>query len=141
MRNCGLISSLPVSSMSNLAASLADWLRKCCGRTRLETAADAGLAAAHTRGTGDQLLVGGHNPSLVDDSETPAVALGGTITFLQELESRVTARAFRPRWRPHQGHLFFQLISCRYEQGSLPPLWKQLPRSRLALAMEDANQW
>ena len=96
--------------MSNLAASLADWLRKCCGRTRLETAADARLAAAHTRGTGDQLLAGGHNPSLVDDSETPAVALGGTITFLQELESRVTARAFRPRWRPHQGHLFFQLI-------------------------------
>jgi hypothetical protein len=73
---------------------LADWLRKCCGRTRLETATDAGLAAAHTRHTGAQLLAGSHNPSLVDDSETPVVKPGGTITFLQEFESCVTARAF-----------------------------------------------
>jgi hypothetical protein len=32
-------------------------------------------------------------------------------------------------------------ITFRVNSGGLPPSLKKLPRSRLALAVEDANQW
>ena len=52
---------------------------------------DAGLAAAHARGTGDQIPAGAHDPWPTDDSQTLAVAPGDPVVALREIESRVTA--------------------------------------------------
>ena len=64
---------------------------------------NAGLTAAHTWSTGNQLLAGSHIPSPVDDSETLAMPRGDTTAALQEIESRVTARAFAAVMDPTKG--------------------------------------